>query len=45
MSSSKLVGEAIGEFAFEKYLEAKKREWDEYRLQVTEWEIKKYIQL
>lgn len=45
MESSKLVREAIGDFAFEKYLEAKKREWNEYRLQVTDWEIKNYIRL
>jgi len=45
MSSSRIVKDAVGEFAFEKYLEAKKREWNEYRLQVTEWEIKKYMRL
>jgi glutamine synthetase len=45
MSSSTLVKEAIGEFAFEKYLEAKKNEWDDYRLQVSDWEIKRYLRL
>lgn len=27
----------------EKFIEAKTLEWDEYRTQVTEWEIKKYL--
>lgn len=45
MRSSKLVRNVLGKFAYQKYLEAKKREWDEYRLQVTAWEIKNYIQL
>ncbi len=45
MRSSRLVKDAIGEFTFEKYVEAKKREWDEYRLQVTNWEINRYLHL
>lgn len=45
MRSSALAKEAIGEFAFEKYLEAKKNEWNDYRLHVTDWEIKRYIRL
>jgi len=45
MCSSSLVKDAIGEFAFEKYVEAKKREWDVYRLQVTNWEINRYLHL
>lgn len=43
MRSSKLVRDAIGEFAMEKYIEAKEKEWNTYRLQVTDWEIKRYI--
>jgi glutamine synthetase len=45
MRSSSLVRDAVGEFAFEKYIEAKEREWDTYRLQVTDWELKQYIRL
>jgi glutamine synthetase len=45
MRSSSLVKDAIGEFTFEKYVEAKKREWDEYRLQVTNWEVSRYLHL
>lgn len=42
---SKLMKETLGEFAFERYLTAKKTEWNEYRIQVTEWELKTYLKL
>jgi len=42
---SELMKETLGEFAFEKYLTAKKAEWNEYRMQVTEWELKTYLKL
>ena len=42
---SELMREALGEFTFRKYLDAKKKEWDEYNIQVTEWELKKYLHL
>ncbi len=40
---SKLVREALGEHVFKTFIENKKREWDEYRIQVTEYELKKYL--
>jgi len=43
MEKDKVVGEALGEHVFSKFIEAKKGEWDEYRIQVTEWEKKKYF--
>jgi glutamine synthetase len=43
MRKSALVKETLGDFTFDKYLNAKMREWDEYRLQVTDWEIKRYL--
>ncbi|MBI2045113.1 glutamine synthetase [Candidatus Pacearchaeota archaeon] len=42
--NSKLARDVLGEYTFEKYLEAKREEYDEYRLQVTPWEIKKYLE-
>ncbi len=33
----------LGETVFNKYLEAKKREWSEFRSQVTDWEIGEYL--
>jgi glutamine synthetase len=42
---SRLTKETLGDFAFKKYYEAKKAEWDEYRLQVSMWELDRYLQL
>jgi glutamine synthetase len=41
---SNLAKEAVGDHFFKVYLAAKEKEYDEYRLQVTEWEIKKYLE-
>lgn len=45
LEKSELVRKTLGEHAFAKFIEAKKREWDEYRIQVTKWEIDKYLQV
>lgn len=41
--NSKLVREALGDHIFEKFLENKRIEWDQYRTQVTKWELDKYL--
>jgi glutamine synthetase len=41
--NSPLVKEILGEHSFERFIALKKAEWDEFRLQVTDWEIKKYL--
>ena len=41
--NSAVVREALGEHTFEAFIENKKLEWDEYRKQVTEYELKKYL--
>ncbi|MCL2691577.1 MAG: glutamine synthetase family protein [Candidatus Bathyarchaeota archaeon] len=41
--TSDLMKETLGETAFENFLKEKRREWDTYRLQVTEWEVNRYI--
>ena len=33
----------LGEHVSEKYIEAKYKEWENYRVQVTEWEIEEYL--
>lgn len=38
-----LVKKALGAHISEKLVEAKKLEWDTYRTQVTDWEIKSYL--
>jgi glutamine synthetase len=45
LERSELVKETLGEFTFNKYLEAKKREWKDYQLQVSDWELQRYLNL
>jgi glutamine synthetase len=42
-SRSRLVRETLGDTLFEKFLENKRIEWDQYRIQVTQYEIAKYL--
>jgi glutamine synthetase len=43
LSRSELARKALGPHIFDRYIELKRREWDEYRVQLTEWEMKKYL--
>jgi len=43
VSQSELVREALGDHIFEKFIENKKREWDEFRVHVSQFEIDKYL--
>ena len=43
MENDMLVRKALGDHAYGKYIEAKKKEWHRYRSQVTEWEINEYL--
>ena len=40
---STLVREALGDHVFEKFIENKHIEWDEWRQQVTDYELKRYL--
>lgn len=40
---SKLVREALGDHIFLNFITSKKVEWDRYRVNVTEWELKEYL--
>ena len=40
---SELVRKALGEHVFQAFIENKKIEWNEYRAQVTEYELKRYL--
>ncbi len=40
---SDLVREALGDHVFDNFVANKKIEWDEYRIQVTEYELNKYL--
>ena len=43
LAGSDLMARALGEHIFPRYVELKRREWDEYRIQVTEWEKERYL--
>lgn len=43
MIADPFIRETLGEHVFQKYVEAKKKEWSIYRAQVTEWEINEYL--
>ncbi|MDY3195668.1 MAG: type I glutamate--ammonia ligase [Paracholeplasma sp.] len=40
---SELMKETLGEELFEKFIEAKQKEWDEYKTIISEWELNKYL--
>ncbi|MGB3459990.1 MAG: glutamine synthetase family protein [Halobacteriota archaeon] len=40
---SELVREALGDHVFNNFITSKKVEWDNYRVTVTEWELKAYL--
>jgi len=40
---SELMREALGDHVFRNFITSKKVEWDRYRVNVTEWELKEYL--
>ncbi len=38
-----LSRETLGPHIYEKYIEAKEAEWDDYRVSVSEWELERYL--
>jgi len=42
-SKSELLKEILGEHVFNELIALKKAEWDDYRIQVTEYELEKYL--
>ena len=43
MEESELVAETLGEGVFDFFLRNKRQEWDEYRRQVTPFELRRYL--
>ena len=33
----------LGEHTFKRFIEIKREEWEEYRVQVTPWEIERFL--
>ena len=40
---SDIVRRALGDHIFERYVELKRAEWEDYRVQVTRWELDRYL--
>lgn len=45
MKNSELVREVLGEHIFKKFLDLKRREWREFSISITDWEVKKYLSI
>ncbi len=45
MEKSDFAKGVLGEHAFEKYLEAKKQDVEGYKLQVSDWELDRYLDI
>ena len=43
LAGSKLMRKALGDHIFDRYVELKQKEWDEYRVQLTQWELDRYL--
>jgi glutamine synthetase len=44
MNADPLIKDVLGEHTYSKYLDAKKKEWDSFRLHVSQWELDKYLE-
>jgi glutamine synthetase len=42
-SRSDLMRRAFGDHIFENYIKLKRSEWDDYRVQLTQWELDRYL--
>ena len=42
-AQSEIVLRTFGEHIFNRYIEIKRQEWDDYRVQITPWELQRYL--
>jgi glutamine synthetase len=43
LAESELARKALGDHVFDSYVKLKRAEWDDYRVQLTPWELEKYL--
>ena len=43
LSHSEMIRTALGPHIFDRYVELKRKEWDDYRVQLSQWEMDKYL--
>ncbi len=44
LKKDEVIRDALGDHVFERFVEAKTEEWDEYRTQVSKWEVDRYLE-
>jgi glutamine synthetase len=44
-AASDLMRRAFGDHIFDNYVKLKRKEWDEYRVQLTQWELDRYLRV
>jgi glutamine synthetase len=45
LADSELVRKALGEHIFTRYVDLKRAEWEEYRVEVSPWELNRYLSI
>jgi glutamine synthetase len=45
LQKDSVISNALGSFCVEKLTEAKRAEWDSYRMSVTQWELDRYLEV
>jgi glutamine synthetase len=45
MAKSELMLKALGEHVFTRYVDLKRAEWEDYRVQVSPWELERYLSI
>ena len=43
LATSEVARQALGPHIFDRYVELKRKEWDDYRVQLTQWELERYL--
>ncbi len=43
LAEDTVIQDALGPHVYERFVSAKRQEWDEYRMQVTQWEVDRYL--
>ena len=44
LEKDEIVRAALGDHLYDAFMRAKRAEWDEYRIQVTDWELSRYLE-
>ncbi len=43
LKADPMMREALGDHIYERYIDAKSQEWDDYRITVSQWELERYL--